>query len=194
MVSTVLGRDFYLREPLAVARDLIGKQLVSMVHGSRVSGIIYETEAYDGEKDLACHARTGKTRRNQVMYGTGGYAYVYFTYGMHWMFNCVTGETGYPAAVLIRAIQPTQGLDIIRAIREPIKRQHWCDGPAKLTRSLGITGDQNGIDICDRKSLIVIENGPDFPDELVKTTPRVGIDHTSEPWKSIPWRFIADIP
>jgi len=121
MTHKVLDRDFYVREPLVVARDLIGKIMVSVAHGTRVAGIIIETEAYDGEQDLACHARTGKTSRNAVMYAEGGHAYVYFTYGMHWMFNCVTAEAGYPAAVLVRAIMPTEGIEIIRSIREPIR-------------------------------------------------------------------------
>ncbi len=190
---SILSRDFYVRDPLAVARDLIGKQLISTIHGKRVAGIIYETEAYDGEQDLACHARNGKTQRNAVMYGTGGVAYVYFTYGMHWMFNCVAREKDHPAAVLVRAIKPTEGIDIIRSIREPIKPSHWCDGPAKLTRSLGIAGEHNGSDLCSDTSPILIEDKLKIPDNLVQATPRIGINYTPEPWKSMPWRFIADL-
>ena len=189
----MLARDFYMREPLAVARSLIGKKLVSHAHGTRVTGIIYETEAYNGEQDLACHARTGKTARNAVMYEEGGHAYVYFTYGMHWMFNCVVGEAGYPAAVLVRAIVPAEGIETIRSIREPIQQNHWCDGPAKLTRALGITGEHNGVDLCRRGALITIENGYEIPDAKVNMTPRIGIESTPEPWKSKPWRFIADL-
>jgi DNA-3-methyladenine glycosylase len=109
-----MDRGFFQRETLTVARELIGKLLVRTMDNYRVSGIIYETEAYDGEKDLACHARSGKTNRNAVMYGDGGHAYVYFTYGMHWMVNCVAGPIGYPAAVLIRAVHPIEGIDHIR--------------------------------------------------------------------------------
>jgi DNA-3-methyladenine glycosylase len=192
MMRDTLGRDFYMCEPLAVARNLIGKHLVSHIHGIRVSGLIYETEAYDGEQDLACHARTGKTERNAIMYEEGGHAYVYFTYGMHWMFNCVTGATGWPAAVLVRAIIPTEGIEIIRSVREPIPQKHWCDGPGKLTQALGITGEHNGVDLC-RSNAIVIENGYDIADAKVRVTARVGIDRTPEPWKSKPWRFIADL-
>jgi len=193
MSSKVLDRDFYLRSPQEVARDLLGKILVSQVHHRPVSGIICETEAYDGEVDQACHARTGKTRRNSVMYGMGGFAYVYFTYGMHWMFNCVVGERNYPAAVLIRAIQPLEGLDIIYDIRSPIGEKHWCDGPAKLTKSLGITAEHNGIDLCNPKSAVYLQPGSDIGEEKVIITPRVGIDSTPEPWKSKPWRFLADL-
>jgi DNA-3-methyladenine glycosylase len=193
MTRDVLGRSFYMLEPLAVARNLIGKRLVSYAHGIRVAGMIYETEAYDGEQDLACHARTGKTSRNAIMYEEGGHAYVYFTYGMHWMFNCVTGAAGCPAAVLVRAIIPTEGIETIRMIREPIPQRHWCDGPGKLTRALGINGKHNGADLCSIESLITIENGDDIADVKVRMTPRIGIDRAPEPWKSKPWRFIADI-
>ena len=101
----ILARDFYIRQVQTVAQDLLGRKLVRMINGCRVTGIISETEAYDGEKDLACHARSGKTQRNRVMYGESGRAYIYFTYGMHWMLNCIAGDEGYPAAVLIRAVK-----------------------------------------------------------------------------------------
>ena len=91
-----------------VARDLLGQRLVRLLNGQRVSGLILEAEAYDGESDLACHARSGRTERNSMMYGDAGHAYIYFTYGMHWMLNCVCGPAGYPAAVLLRAILPLE--------------------------------------------------------------------------------------
>jgi len=94
-----LSEDFFLRDATIVARNLLGKRLVRNVDGRRISGIILETEAYRGEEDLACHARSGKTRRNAVMYGKPGRAYIYFTYGMHWCFNTVCGPAGFPAAV-----------------------------------------------------------------------------------------------
>jgi len=106
----ILLRDFYRQPVQTVARALLGKQLVRRFDDGKAVGIILEAEAYDGEQDLACHARNGKTKRNEVMYGEGGHAYVYFTYGMHWMLNCVSGQDGYPAAVLIRAIYPLEGL------------------------------------------------------------------------------------
>ena len=89
--SPILERSFYANEVVAIARNLLGKQLIRMENGEQITGLIVETEAYDGEQDEACHARSGKTRRNAVMYGEAGHAYVYFTYGMHWMLNCVTG-------------------------------------------------------------------------------------------------------
>ena len=193
MNETTLDRDFYLRDVHAVARDLLGKRLVSTIHGQRVAGIIYEGEAYNGEQDLACHAKSGKTLRNATMYENGGYAYVYFTYGMDWMLNCVAGLVDYPAAVLIRAIQPVEGIDIIRAIRSPINEKNWCNGPAKLTKSLGITGKHDRIDLCDPRSPVKIEFGIRIADNKVSNTTRIGIDNTPEPWKSKPWRYLANL-
>ncbi len=120
-------------------------RLVRLLEGVRLSGIIIETEAYIGEDDLGCHAKAGRTRRNAVMYGPPGYAYVYFTYGMHWMLNAVTEPDGFPAAVLIRAIQPVEGLEVISARRQGRDTL----GPAKLTQALGIDGLLNGADLCD---------------------------------------------
>ena len=190
----ILNREFFQRETLIVARELIGKLLVRTIDNYRVSGIIYETEAYDGEKDLACHARNGKTDRNAVMYGDGGHAYVYFTYGMHWMINCVAGAIGYPAAVLIRAVHPAEGIDHIHRQRVPIQEKYWCDGPAKLTKALSITNELNGVDLCARGSPLHIEYGFSIPDAWISSTPRIGIQNTLEPWKSKLWRFIADLP
>ena len=105
----ILPREFYNRPTLTVARELIGARLVRILNGQRLVGIITETEAYIGEKDLGCHAKAGRTARTAVMYGPPGHAYVYFTYGNHWMLNVVTEREGFPAAVLLRAIQPIEG-------------------------------------------------------------------------------------
>ena len=174
-----------------VARDLLGQRLVRLLNGQRVSGLILEAEAYDGESDLACHARSGRTERNSMMYGDAGHAYIYFTYGMHWMLNCVCGPAGYPAAVLLRAILPLEGLDIIAARRAGIAEKLWCDGPAKLTRALSIDKNLNGADLCVRKDAIFIEKGFEIPEEDVQRTPRIGIQYAGEPWVSQPWRFVA---
>ncbi len=187
----ILKRDFYLRPVLDVAHDLLGKKLIRIVGMQRVGGIIVETEAYDGENDLACHAHVGKTDRNKVMYGQGGFAYVYFTYGMHWMLNCVTGLSGYPSAVLIRAIVPTDGVDFIKSNRLKVLEKQWCNGPAKVTRALAITGKFNSCDICDPNGMLYIENGEDISEKFISTTPRVGIQSTPEPWLSKPWRYVV---
>jgi len=188
----VLKRDFYLRSVQEVARDLLGKQLVRLSGKQKISGYIIETEAYDGEKDEACHAHSGKTERNKVMYGPGGHAYIYFTYGMHWMLNCVVEESGYPAAVLIRSIQPVNGLDFIRERRKPIPQDHWTDGPAKLTKALDITGELNGVDLCSKNGGLYIEDGWTIPEGQVYTSPRIGIQYAPEPWKSKEWRFYTE--
>ena len=189
--ESILGHDFYLNPVQQVARDLLGQRLVRTINGERIAGIILETEAYDGEKDQACHARSGKTERNRMMYEEGGRAYVYFTYGMHWMLNCVCGSAGYPAAVLIRSILPTQNLDFIRQKRGKIAEKHWCDGPAKLTKSLSIDSSLNGIDLCDPQSGLNIQKGLEIPEGIIQRTPRIGIPYSGEPWVSLPWRFVV---
>jgi len=188
--SERLGRAFYARPTLQVARELIGKSLVHIENGIRVSGKIVETEAYIGEEDQACHARAGRTPRTEVMYGPPGHAYVYFTYGMHWLFNCVTEEKGFPAAVLIRGLQPIEGVEIIRTRRAGRPIQAWTDGPGKLTQALGIDGNHHGLDLCSPDSNLFIEETQEILPPSVTITPRVGLNNVIEPWKSKPWRFV----
>jgi len=172
-----------------VARALLGMRLVRLLDGQRVGGIIVEAEAYRGEEDLACHASHGRTPRTAVMYGPPGRAYVYFTYGMHWMLNCVAAPEGFPAAVLVRAIQPLEGLGIIAARRAGRPQAIWTDGPGKLTLALGIDGKLNGVDLTTTDGGLWIEAGEAVPDERVAIGPRVGINGVPEPWLSKPWRF-----
>ncbi len=184
-VVKTLPRSFYNRPTLTVARELLGARLVRVLDGQRLSGLITEAEAYIGEEDLGCHAKAGLTPRTAVMYGPPGHAYVYFTYGMHWMLNAVTGPEGFPAAVLIRALQPVEGIETIsarRAGRDTL-------GPAKLTQALGIDRVLNGADLCARTAGLWIEEGIPVPDAKVIVGPRVGLDTVPEPWKSKPWRF-----
>lgn len=181
--------DFYLPPAPEVARNLLGKVLVREIGGQRISGRIIETEAYDGEADQACHARSGKTRRNAVMYGPPGRAYVYFTYGMHWCLNAVTGAEGSPAAVLIRAVQPLQGLEIVAGNRPGVDEKDWTNGPAKLCRAFEIDRALYGAVMCSDKSPLRIEPGDSPLDEQVIVSPRVGIPYAPEPWLSMPWRF-----
>jgi DNA-3-methyladenine glycosylase len=183
----ILPRSFYDRPTLVVARELLGARLVRILDGERLSGIILETEAYVGFEDQGSHAHHGRTPRNAPMFGPPGYAYVYFTYGMHWCLNVVTEAEGFPAAVLIRAILPQEGIEIIRA------RRNGRDtlGPARLTQALGIGRAENGVDLCSPAHGLWIEAGVAIPDALVTTAPRVGLNRVAEPWKSIPWRFIA---
>ena len=184
-----LQRDFFARDTVQVARELLGARLVRVDNGLRLGGAILETEAYHGEADLGCHARAGRTPRTQVMYGPPGHAYVYFTYGMHWMLNFVTQVDGFPAAVLIRAILPLEGRQVIAARRNPQPPHSWTDGPAKLCKALGIDGSLHGIDLCSDDSEIFVEEGMAISDPQVEVSARVGLQSVREPWKSIPWRF-----
>lgn len=181
----LLPRDFYSQSTMEVARALLGTNLVRILNGARLAGIITETEAYIGEEDQGCHAKSGRTKRNAVMYGPPGYAYVYFTYGMHWCLNAVTEMNGFPAAVLIRSIQPCEGVELIFANRKGKDTQ----GPAKLTQGLVINGEMNGVDLCTRETGLWIEKGRSILDEDVVISERVGLVNVPEPWKSIPWRF-----
>ena len=190
---SLLTRDFYDRPALAVARDLLGCRLVRLQGGQRLAGLIIETEAYQGEEDLGCHASAGKTARNEAMYGPPGHAYVYFTYGMHWLLNAVTSPEGMPAAVLIRAIQPVEGHGIM-AENRPYQalKKGWTDGPAKLTQALNINGGCNKIDLCSQAGSLWIEAGQRVPDTKIQKTGRVGLNSVPEPWRSIPWRFVVE--
>lgn len=189
----MLTTSFYDRPTLQVARDLLGARLVRLLNGQRLAGIIVEAEAYRGEEDQACHARVGRTPRTAVMYGEPGRAYVYFTYGMHWMLNCVTENSGFPAAVLLRAIMPVEGMEVIQQRRGKVTPSHWCDGPAKLCQALGIDGNLNNTNLCSPDSPLWIEEGQPVTDGWVSAGPRVGINNVPEPWRSIPWRFQVDV-
>ncbi len=182
-----LLRSFYDRPTLTVARELIGARLVRILDGMILTGLITETEAYIGEDDLACHAKAGRTKRTDPMYGPPGHAYIYFTYGNHWMLNVVTEKENFPAAVLIRAIQPTEGIDVM------VKRRQGRDpfGPGKLTQALGITISENYADLTESDSSLRIEAGVFVPDSSVTIGARVGLNNTPEPWLSKPWRFLV---
>lgn len=183
----ILPRSFYNRPTLKVARELIGARLVRILNGKKLVGLITETEAYISEKDLACHAKAGFTPRTQVMYGPPGHAYVYFTYGNHWMLNTVTEREGFPAAVLIRAIQPIEGVEIMMERRQG----HDTFGPGKLCQAMGITKTENGVDLTVVNSSLWIEAGIFIPNKNVTIGPRVGLNKTPEPWLSKPWRFLV---
>ena len=184
---------FQQTDVVQLARDLIGKVIYTHIDHKLCSGVISETEAYDGTHDLACHARVGKTNRNEVMFGAAGHAYVYFTYGMHWCLNVVTGEVGYPAAVLIRAIEPLEGNSIIAHNRPNVEPKNWTNGPAKLTKAMQINKEQNGVNLTYKESNLWIENGITIQEESIITTPRIGINNTPEPWRSMPWRYVISL-
>ncbi len=182
-----LPRSFYNRPTLTVARELIGARLVRILDGVKLAGLITETEAYISGKDLACHAKAGITPRTAVMFEEPGHAYVYFTYGAHWMLNVVTERVGFPAAVLIRAIQPIEGVDVM------LERRNGRDtfGPGKLCQAMGITKSENGVDLTETSGSLWIEAGVKVPNSAVTKGPRVGLNNTPEPWLSKPWRFLV---
>jgi DNA-3-methyladenine glycosylase len=174
-----LPRGFYDRPTLEVALDLLGKVLVRRTADGVAAGMIVEAEAYIGESDPACHAASGPTRRNEPLYGAPGHAYVYFTYGMHCLFNAVTERRGFPAAVLVRALEPVDGEDLMRRRRgRPHLNTHdLCRGPGNLAKALAISLDDNRLDLTrvpPRGSGLWIEDrGCDIP--AVGWTPRIGI-------------------
>jgi DNA-3-methyladenine glycosylase len=186
-----LSRAFYDRPTLDVARDLIGKRLVHQARDGRASGVIVEVEAYIGESDPACHAAPGRTRRNALLYGEPGFAYVYLNYGMHYLVNAVTEAKDAPAAVLIRALDPRDGLELMRARRgrgvakgaESIADAALCRGPGNLTKALGITLDENGLDLCG--SRLYIEDRGDAVTSDIVWGPRIGISvGVDSPWRA----------
>ena len=167
-----LGRGFFNQDVLVVAPQLLGKQLVRRYpDGTIATYIITETEAYRGEKDLACHASKGRTPRTEVMYGEGGHLYMYLIYGMYWMLNVVTGIVGVPQAVLFRGLRE-------------------ASGPGRLTRLIKVDKDFYGEDLISSDRIWVEEC-----ETLThySTCPRVGIDYAGEPWKDMPWRFLMNL-
>lgn len=180
-----LDRSFYLKDTVTVARQLLGKLLVHEVDGKRISGVIVETEAYLGTEDRAAHSFGGRrTLRNEAMYNLGGHAYVYFIYGMYYCFNVVTGQEGVPEAVLLRALEPVEGLDFMAAARykknyatlSTRQKINLTNGPGKLCMALTIDRSLNGEDLCG--SQIYIE---DRNETLgICSSKRIGIDYAGD--------------
>ena len=182
-----LQRAFFARDTLAVARALLGQRLVRHLEGQRVSGRIVEVEAYVGEGDAACHASHGRTARNAVMFGPGGHAYVYFIYGMHHCFNVVTEEEDMPAAVLVRALEPVEGINLMRLRRGGRDGIELTNGPAKLCYALAIDRSLNGTDLVLGDELW-IEREDILDSDQVDSGPRVGI-RGDQMALTVPWRF-----
>ena len=185
-MGAVLPRAFYARPTLEVARDLIGKVLVHAAPEGTAAGVIVEVEAYVGESDPACHAAAGFTRRNAPLYGPPGRAYVYVNYGLHHLVNAVTEVEGAPAAVLIRALEPVDGLPLMRRRRGGAGRAvppdaALCRGPGNLTAALGITLAQNGGDLCGQRLFIEDRGRPEMD---LAWSPRIGITVGADrPWR-----------
>jgi DNA-3-methyladenine glycosylase len=168
-----LPRSFYLRPTLEVARDLLGTILVHHLDDHILAGRIVEVEAYIGEEDPACHAHRGLTPRTEVMYGPPGHAYVYFTYGMHFLLNAVTEREGFPAAVLIRAAEPLAGITQMRRLRGRRADRELTSGPARLSAAFGIDLDLNRADLTCPP--LYIAEGIDSAPKAVRWTARIGI-------------------
>jgi DNA-3-methyladenine glycosylase len=183
-----LDRDFFARLTLDVARDLLGRHLVRVLDGERLSGLIVEVEAYVGEDDQACHARSGPTARNAAMYGPPGHAYVYLIYGMHHCLNVVTEREGFPAAILLRALEPVEGVGRIRAHRAGRPEGEWTNGPGKLCQALAIDRAFDGADLCAPDAQLFIEAGCPVVDRQVLAGPRIGV-RGDETALNVPWRF-----
>jgi DNA-3-methyladenine glycosylase len=193
--SAKLAREFYLRaDVLKVSKDLLGKLLVVPgPNGERVSGKIVEVEAYRGPEDKASHAYGGRrTKRTETMYGAGGVAYVYFVYGMYFQFNVVCNVTDVPHAILVRALEPVEGLELMRTRRHSHPDHNLTNGPGKLCIAMGIDRELNGADLLGNR--VWIENFETVSPRRIARGPRIGIDYAEE-WIEKPWRFwIRDNP
>ena len=184
-----LPREFYLREDtIEVAKDLLGKLLVVPdQEGKRVSGLIVELEAYLGVEDKAAHSFGGRrTARNEVTFGIGGHAYVFFIYGMYYQLNFVTGPVDHPHVVLIRAVEPIEGIGRMRERRGSMKDKNLTSGPGKLCIAFGIDRALNGADLTG--NTIWVEEQRSFVDDQIASGKRIGIDYAGEDAEK-PWRF-----
>ena len=190
-----LPREFYTRpDTLEIAQDLLGKILVVPTEaGERVSGVIVETEAYLGAEDKAAHSYNNRrTKRTETMFAVGGTVYIFFIYGMYFQFNIVAGEAGVPHAVLIRAVEPLENVEIMRERRVTMKDTNLTSGPGKLCIALEIDRRFNGEDLLGKR--IWIEEGEKFSTDSIACGKRIGIDY-SEEYAEKPWRFwIKDNP
>lgn len=181
-----LSREFYLQNGLKLAKNLIGKKLVHDSPEGLTSGIIVETEAYMGAIDAAAHSYKGLTDRTKIQFGVGGYAYVYLIYGINICFNVVANVENIPEAVLIRALQPVDGVELMKIRRKKNNLRDLCSGPGKLTQAMGITKNHYGEDLCGDK--IFIEEVENF-NHTVTATKRINIDYAGDA-KNFLWRFI----
>jgi DNA-3-methyladenine glycosylase len=181
-----ISRTFYQQPTLAVARELLGKYLVRKHPDGKTVGRIVETEAYIGPKDLACHASRGRTARTEIMFGPSGYTYVYFIYGVYYCLNIVTEAVDHPSAVLIRAVEPIEGVELMKRRRRTAELRNLASGPGKLCQAFAIDESLNGTDICGK---ILYVEGRGEPPPRISATPRIGVDYAGK-WKDKPWRFL----
>ena len=192
-----LGRSFFRQDPVAVARRLLGQRLFHVVDGQRVAGLIVETEAYLGYEDRAAHSfNWRRTERTQTMFADGGTAYVFLNYGIHHLLNIVVGRVDVPQAVLLRAVEPTEGLAVMQARRPKARRERdLCSGPGKLGAAFAIDRSHDGLDLATHPHLGVERvRQRALPDRRIVTSTRVGVDYAGE-WALAPLRFyVRDNP
>jgi len=191
-----LSKSFFLREDVVqISKELLGKYLYTNIDGIVTAGMIVETEAYMGPEDKASHAfGNRKTPRTEKFYSEGGIAYVYLCYGIHHLFNIITNKTDIPHAILIRAIEPKEGIETMLLRRGKTKLEYnLTSGPGTLSKALGINSSQNGLSITG-KSIWLEDKGVKLKEEQIIASPRVGIDYAEE-YINKPWRFrIKDNP
>lgn len=188
-----LSREFYLRDVNTVAPALLGKRLIHRTPEGVTSGVIVEVEAYNGANDKGAHAYPNKlTERTRIQFGLGGYAYVYAIYGLHCCFNVVTNDPGKPEVVLIRALEPVDGVPLMQRRRGAKQITALCSGPGKLCQAMGITKAQFGLDLCGPE--LYIAEDRHIPEEQIMVSPRVHIEYAQE-CRHYLWRYyVADNP
>lgn len=187
-MSEKLPREFYEGNTLEIARRLLGCTVWHRTEEGLAAGKIVETEAYLGEHDAAAHSyKRLMSGRTNVQYGPGGHAYVYLIYGMYWCLNLVTAPPDTPHVVLLRALEPVQGIELMQQRRKTAKHTNLCSGPGKLCAALGITKEDYGADLLGDR--LWVEWGEEIPAEKIAVTPRINIDYAGQA-KDYPWRFL----
>jgi DNA-3-methyladenine glycosylase len=185
----ILPREFYIRPVITMARELLGKVIVKNENGITLSGRIVEVEAYNGETDEAAHSFNGKTKRNEVMFNEGGYFYVYFTYGAHYCCNIVTGKIGKGTAVLIRAVEPLSGIEIMinnrfkRKLKNEKEIINLTSGPGKICEAFGFNKEHSGLDLT--KNFVYLIDQKKLERNKIGISKRIGITKSVD----LPWRF-----
>lgn len=188
----ILPQKFYNKPTLEVAQELIGKKLIRQTDKEKLTGRIIETEAYIGQKDKACHASKGKTKRTEVMFGPAGFWYIYLVYGMYYCLNIVTEENRFPAAVLIRALEPNEGILKMKQNRNKEKVKDLSSGPGKLCQALNINKSLNRKKSFNKSSSLWVEDdGYIVNNREIKTAKRIGVDYAGKYWANKKWRFYA---
>jgi DNA-3-methyladenine glycosylase len=187
-----LEREFYQAGAVETARNLLGMTLARRSPEGTASGVIVETEAYAGHSDAACHSykrpAPSPEHRTNIMFGPGGFAYVYFIYGMHCCFNVVANAPGFPEAVLIRSLEPRGGVELMQTRRGTGDARKLCGGPGRLCQALGITMSDYGADLCGGE--LFIARGDRIPDAEIAATPRINVDYAGEA-SALPYRFVV---